>query len=77
MSLKATLTEMDEFGVKMSAITVNVITLPYFMNQKSVQKKAVATSLPLQANLLSKDKAFISKEMKNKSNCTCSVNYFS
>jgi len=41
-----------EFGIKMSAMTVNVITLPYFVNQNSVQKKVVATSLPLQANFL-------------------------
>lgn len=49
---------MDESGIKMSAMTVNVITLLYFMYQKSVQRKVVATSFPHQANLSSKNQSF-------------------
>lgn len=41
---------MDELGIKTSATTV--ITVPYFVNQNSVQKKIVTTSLPPQAKLL-------------------------
>lgn len=37
---------MNEFHVKMSAMTVIIITLPYFMNQNNAQESVVATSFP-------------------------------
>lgn len=38
---------MNEFHVKMSAMTVIIITLPYFMNQNNAQKSHMS-QLPSQ-----------------------------